>query len=247
MYEEADLSSACAALRGWNMRLDLDAPGALVWREFLGDFSSMQVLQEGDTLWANDFDPSDPIATPNTLSAAPGDPSSDRVLEALAGAVARLAQAGLTPSSTLREAQFTRRAGMTIPIHGGGSREGTTNLIQYVVLKTTVAPSLPRAPELNPATDLTEEGYVVNYGTSFIMTLEFAEDGPRAQAFLTYGQSDDPDSPHNTDQTLLFSDKAWRDILFTEDAILADPNLEVQQLVGDRGGGEDEGADGTGG
>lgn len=234
MFAEADLSSACAALRGWNMRLDLDAPGALMWREFVGDFSSLDVLMEGSTLWANDFDPDDPIATPNTLSAAPDDPAEDRVLEALAGALVRLEQAGLSPSSTLREGQFTRRGGMEIPIHGGGAREGTTNLIQYRVLKSTLAPSVERAPELNAATNLTEEGYVVNYGTSFIMTLEFAEDGPRAQAFLTYGQSDDPDSPHHTDQTLLFSDKSWRDILFTEDAIMADPNLEVQDLVGDK-------------
>ncbi len=249
MYAEADLSSACAALKGWNLRLDLDAPGALVWREFVGDFSSLDVLKEGRDVWANDFDPADPIATPNTLSDAPENPAEDRMLEALAGSIDRLAQAGLTPSSTLREAQFTRRGGMTIPIHGGGRREGTTNLIQYRVLKSTMAPPLERAEVINADTALTTEGYVVNYGTSFIMTLEFTDDGPHAQAFLTYGQSEDPASPYHTDQTLLFSEKSWRDILFTEEAIAADPNLEVQTLVGDRGGPDAPtvGDDGSGG
>jgi len=248
MFAEADLSSACAALEGWNLRLDLDAPGALMWREFVGDFSSLDVLKEGSTLWANDFDVADPVATPNTLSDAPENVEDDRVLEALASAVARLDQAGLTPSSTLGEGQYTTRAGMRIPIHGGGRREGTTNLIQYSELKSTMAPSLARPEELNAATDLTSEGYVVNYGTSFIMTLEYTDEGPHAQAFLTYGQSDDPSSPHHTDQTELFSQKAWRDILFSEDAILADPNLEVQEVVGDRGGPSegDEGGDSTG-
>ena len=239
MFEDADLSGACAALKGWNLRIDLDAPGALMWREFLGDFSSLDVLKEGSTLWVNDFDPADPIATPNTLPGAPDDDTPDRILEALAGAVDRLAQAGLTPSSTLRDGQFTRRDGVKIPIHGGGRYEGTTNLIQYSVLKSTMAPDLPRAEEINSATDLTTEGYVVNYGTSFIMTLEYTDDGPHAQAFLTYGQSDDPASPYHTDQTQLFSDKAWRDILFTEEAIAADANLEIETVVGNRGGAEE--------
>lgn len=245
MYGEADLSSACAALAGWNLRLDLDAPGALMWREFLGDFSSDGIMSEGATLWANDFDPADPVATPNTLSAAPEDPAEDRILEALAGAIVRLEQANLSPSSTLRDGQYTIRAGQRIPIHGGGRREGTTNLIQYSILKSTMEPDLPRPEEINPPTDLTPEGYVVNYGTSFIMTLEYTDEGPHAQAFLTYGQSDDPTNPWHTDQTQLFSDKAWRDILFTEEAILADPNLEVEEVFGDRGGVMEENAGDT--
>ncbi|MBV1858522.1 MAG: penicillin acylase family protein [Nannocystaceae bacterium] len=95
---------------------------------------------------------------------------------------------------------------------------------------------LERAEVINDATALTTEGYVVNYGTSFIMALEFTDDGPHAQAFLTYGQSEDPQSPHHADQTQLFSEKSWRDILFTEEAIAADRNLEVQSVVGERGG-----------
>ncbi len=233
MYQEADLSAACAALEGWNLRIDLDAPGALMWREFIGDFSNLDVLKNGPTLWSNQFSADDPVATPHTLSAAP-DGDDDRILEALASALARLEQAGLSPASTLREGQFSKKAGTRIPMHGGGRFEGTTNLIQYTVLKSTLAPPMERGEEINSNTDLTEEGYVVNYGTSFIMALEFAEAGPRAKAFLTYGQSDDPSSPYYTDQSQLFSDKAWRDILFEESAIEADANLQIEEVSGPR-------------
>ena len=84
----------------------------------------------------------------------------------------------------------------------------------------------------NPGTDLTDEGYVVNYGTSFIMTLQYTDDGPEAAAFLTYSESDDPSSPNFADQTPLFSDKAWRPILYRE-ADIADDVQDERTVVGD--------------
>ena len=69
---------------------------------------------------------------------------------------------------------------------------------------------------------LTEEGYPVVHGSSFVMALEYTDDGPRAQAFLTYSQSGDPESVHFSDQTELFSKKAWRPIVFTEAEVAAD-------------------------
>ena len=150
----------------------------------------------------------------------------------LANAMLRLEQVGYTPTTTLRDAQFTKKGAETIPIHGGSGLEGTTNIIVYSVLKTTAAPSMPRGELVNPSTDLTTEGYVVNYGTSFIMALQFGPDGPDARAFLTYSQSDDPSSPYYADQTRLFSDKQWRRILYREDDILADPGIELERVSG---------------
>jgi acyl-homoserine-lactone acylase len=91
---------------------------------------------------------------------------------------------------------------------------------------------MPRGEVINDNTDLTTEGYVVNYGSSFVMALQFTPDGPRARAFLTYSQSDDPTSPYYSDQTRLFSDKQWRTILFDEEAILDDPGLELERVSG---------------
>ena len=47
------------------------------------------------------------------------------------------------------------------------------------------------------------------------MTLGWTEDGPEAEALLSYSQSGDPNSPHFDDQTQLYAEKAWRPIRYT--------------------------------
>ena len=47
------------------------------------------------------------------------------------------------------------------------------------------------------------------------MTLGWTEDGPEAEALLSYSQSGDPNSPHFDDQTQLYAEKAWRAIRYT--------------------------------
>jgi len=51
------------------------------------------------------------------------------------------------------------------------------------------------------------------------MALEFTDQGPKADAFLTYSQSNDPESDHYADQTKLFSEGDWRPVVFTDEAI----------------------------
>src|SRR5690606_30158997 len=132
----------------------------------------------------------------------------------------------------LGQAQYAVRAGQRIPIHGGGRNEGVTNLMVYDVLKTTVGEVEPQGTLINPATGLSDRGYVVNYGSSFVMAMRFTDDAPEAYAFVTYGQSDDPRSRYHTDQTRSFSEKEWRRVLYTEDEIEQDPALEVEVLFG---------------
>ena len=50
---------------------------------------------------------------------------------------------------------------------------------------------------------------------------ELPHEGPRGKALLTYSQSGDPDSPHFTDQTKLYSRKEWRPVLFDEEEVAA--------------------------
>ena len=49
---------------------------------------------------------------------------------------------------------------------------------------------------------------------------------------LTYSQSPEPDSPHYYDQTELYARGEWLQLPFTEDEILADPNLKTLTLQG---------------
>ena len=73
---------------------------------------------------------------------------------------------------------------------------------------------------------------LLSNGTSFIYALEFTPDGPVARAFLTYGETGDPASPFFADQTVRFSNKDWRPVAFTEDAIAADADLDTYEVSG---------------
>ena len=133
----------------------------------------------------------------------------------------------------LGEVQFTRKGDETIPIHGGQGTYGIMNYVGYAASSATLEGDMERGDVVNGRTDLSTQGYVVNYGTSFIMTMEFTDDGPHAQAFLTYSQSGEAGSEHYADQTRRFSEKQWRDCLFTDEAIEADPELTSYEVTGD--------------
>jgi acyl-homoserine-lactone acylase len=229
-----DVGEACTALAAWDARFDLDSVGAVVFREWVGDFESSEQLDEG-SMFAVGFDPADPVGTPNTLATTQTTGGEDRQLFALAKAVQRLNEAGVAIDAPLRDAQFTKKGDITIPIHGGTNADGVTNIVDYGVFKTTLDASMSRGDVVNGATGLTTEGYVINRGTSFIMSLAFTEDGPKAKAFLTYSQgSSKPGDPTFDDQTQLFSEKAWRDCLFTEEEITADPELRSYDVSAPR-------------
>lgn len=227
-----DITGACAALAAWNGRMDLDEAGPVVFREMLGEFSGADLYDAG-ALFDVPFDPDDPVATPNTLSPAPVS-GPDPILVALGRAVQKLGAAGLGPSATLGEAQFTLKGDLRIPIHGGQDWEGVTNVVTYGSENNTLLPRLPRSAVVDGATDLTLDGYLVNYGSSFVMALEYRDDGPHAVALLSYAESSDPSSPHFSDQTERFSGKAFRPVVFTEADIAADPELSVTTLTAPR-------------
>jgi acyl-homoserine-lactone acylase len=214
------VAAMCNAIAGWDLRLDLDSPGAIAFREWLGEYPYGELFDEG-VMFSTPFDPNDPIATPNTL-ATPDAGDEDFALQALAGGALRLRRAGISPTATLRDVQYTYKGDERIPIHGGGRNEGITNLIDYDILMTYLEEPMRRGEVISELSGLTTEGYVVNYGTSFIMTLEYTDEGPNATAFLTYGESSNPTSPHYVDQTRRFSEKQWRPIVWHEDDILAD-------------------------
>jgi acyl-homoserine-lactone acylase len=146
--------------------------------------------------------------------------------------VMRLDTAGLALDVELGEAQFARKGDERIPIHGGNSREGITNLILYDQLRSDLTPAIPQAEIVHEPTSLTTDGYQVNYGTSFIMCMQFTDAGPEGRALLTYSQSAEVDSGWFMDQTELFSQKNWRPMLWHEADIVADPNLIEYDVSG---------------
>jgi len=61
------------------------------------------------------------------------------------------------------------------------------------------------------------DGKWVGYrGDAFILAVEFGAAGPRAYSVLAYGESDDPASPHHTDQVAMFARGELKPVAFTE-------------------------------
>ena len=224
-----DISEACSALANWNERLDLDAVGALVWRELLGIFDGEDLVDAG-ALYQTPFDPANPLTTPSGLVPAPMT-GADPILVALGRAVLRLESAGLTAMTPLGDAQYTMKNDLRIPIHGGSGAEGATNVVGFSSSNSNaIVPRFDPGTSVYGRTGLYDSGYPINNGSSFIMAVELTSDGPRASALLTYSESSDPASPHYSDQTQAFSQKAWRDVLFDEEQVTADPSLKVTEL-----------------
>ncbi len=211
--EQAAMGEPCAVLKAWNGRYDLDSRGAALFREFLMQYQQGDYLGKGK-LYAVDFDPKDPTNTPRGL----GD--SKVAVENLAKAVKVLQGRNIALNTPLGELQYADKAGKRMPVHGGdGFTDGLMNMQRNSRNTTTLEPmDEPKAVSRS----LTEKGYPVVHGSSFVMALEFTDKGPRAKAFLTYSQSGDSKSPHFTDQTELFAKKQWRPVLFENAAVKGD-------------------------
>lgn len=226
-----ELGEACSVLADWDQRFDLESRGAVLWREFMNRVPR-NAMQDAGPLFAEAFDPVRPVETPSGL--APANGSTDQVLNWLAEAVDILTRAGHALDVPLGDLQHSNKNGGRIPVHGGGPREGITNMVSAFGNGTTLEPGPEFEPFVQGSRSLREDGYPVTAGTSFIMALEYGADGPNARAILTYSQSGDPASEHFTDQTWLFSRKEWRPVLFREEDINSDPNLETYRVSAPR-------------
>ncbi len=224
------ISEACESLASWDGLLSLDSVGAVLWRELLAQFPPEAFTDAGE-LWAEPFDPADPVGTPSGLASAPAT-GPDPVLVNLARAVQVIEAAGWALDDPLGEVQYAPRGDLRVPIHGGGFREGVTNIVGYPSFGTSLEETFEAAATVTSSSDLRADGYPVTNGTSFLMTLEFTADGPVAFAFLDYGESGDPTSDEWSAQTERFSGKDWREVLFTEDAIEDDPAFEEYTVTG---------------
>ncbi len=199
-----DVSGACQPLAEWNLRDNLNSNGAILFRRFaVNAYGNFQCLPTGlqgatcpgsETLYTQPvFLASDPVNTPGGgLNIA-----NPLVSQALADAVTDLENAGIPLDAPLRGYQTEERGGEVIDIHGGPGL-GVFNVI-----------SAQWRPD--------DGGYTnVPHGGSFIMAAEF-KDGNcpvRADTFVTYGQTENQDSPHANDYTKAYSRKDWHDAPF---------------------------------
>jgi acyl-homoserine-lactone acylase len=200
---EPMMRAACEVLQSWDRRADIDSRGAILFREFWNTASSIP------NKWSTAFDPADPVNTPRGLSAA----AMPDLLEALMQAAQKLKHLQIPLDARLGDYQGDTRNGTRVAVHGAiGDIDGSYNSIHM-------------------ASDLIAGGYHnVAWGTSYVQTVGFSDEGPVAQAMLVYGQSVDPASPWYADQVSLYAQKRWPVLPFTDAAIREDPVYTLRIL-----------------
>jgi acyl-homoserine-lactone acylase len=210
------VGDACTVLAKWDLHENAHSHGAILFRRFLDHLTSSTqstaYTYSGLTpYWKVPFSASNPVRTPNTLNT-----SDPEVASALGDAIADLRAAHLPLGVAVDKVQGVRRHGKFIPVQGGeGDPNGEFNAIY--------APWITGKGEGE-----------IDEGSSFVevVTWKTGDACPVARTILTYSESSDPTSPYYDDQTKMFSKKQWIHDRFCASAIAADPNKEVQTLVG---------------
>jgi acyl-homoserine-lactone acylase len=206
--KEVDFEASCDALRSWDRTANIDSRGSQVWTEF------WRTAQNVKDLFAVPFNADDPVNTPRDINTQ--DPLVAAALkEAMAVGQTALLVAGVALDAKLGDIQFAERNGTKIPIPGG---QGWAGMFSMIVTRLS-----------------SDNGYSpILHGNSYIQVISWDEDGKlQPRGMLTYSQSQEADSPHYSDLTELYSQKQWVDFPFTEEEILADPNLTSITLSGD--------------
>jgi acyl-homoserine-lactone acylase len=194
---------ACAALAAWDRHDNIESRGAVLFREFWNVAASIP------NKWAVPLNPADPVNTPNgvALGAMPA------MLAALKGAAAKLQSLNIPFDGRLGDYQGETRNGVRVALHGGvGDIDGSYN-------------------SLRMNSGLTVTGYNnVYWGTSYVQTVTFDDNGPVAYGMLVYGQSVDPKSPWYADQLGIYARKEWPQLPFSQEKIKADPDAKTVTL-----------------
>ena len=202
--DTAALQPACASLKAWDGRANLDSGLGLVHFQNI-----MQALLESPDIWRVAFNPADAQHTPRGLAVER--PNVAQALrEAMLASVESTGKKGLKPDMRWGDIQVVSGGGQQTPIHGGPGTLGIYNAMQ----------SVPR-----------DDGKLeVVSGTSYLQVVSFDEKGPHAQGLLAFSLSSDPASKYSRDQTEAFSKKQWSVLPFTEQQIQADPQYQVQTI-----------------
>ena len=238
--EAVDISQACNILTTWDGSFNIDSVGAVLWRQTLSGMVNNHGLINDD--WNGvPFDPANAADTPAELSEA----GFNRLITGFADAITFINNTVIadengndlfTLDAPLGQVQFAIKDGVKIPLHGGlPDTDGVYNKVESKrygtgTLNTSILPGSGADVSLDPSTDLSTNGYNINYGASYIMTVTLSEEGPQAQAMLTYSQSEHASSPHFADQTHLYSEKQFRPVPFTREQIESYSNYTMMVI-----------------
>jgi acyl-homoserine-lactone acylase len=147
--------------------------------------------------FAVDWDESKPASTPYGIR------DKEKARQALAAAMRDVKERFGSLSVPWGDVYRLRRGKVDIPVGGLTGEFGAFRVIGYQEQK--------------------DGKFLALGGDSYVLAVEFTNP-PTAYSILAYSQSDDPRSPHYTDQTELFAREKWKRAWFTEEDIAK--NLE---------------------
>jgi acyl-homoserine-lactone acylase len=201
------LDEAARLLQQWDNTASRDAKGAVLFTEFWRRYGKVAKKP-----YKIDWNETKPAATPSGL----GEPETAR--EAMAAAVQDLKREHGTLAIAWGDVHRLRRGSLDVPIGGfigeyradfeefRGGRFGDFGAFRIVrYRKDKDGKSVARG------------------GDSYVFAVEFTSP-PTVHSICAYSQSDDPKSPHHTDQSELFAKEQWKRAWFTEEDIAK--NLE---------------------
>lgn len=216
---------ACAAITLWDGTFNLTSKSAHLILEF-----AEQLDFKAD--FAIPFDPLQPQTTPRGL------PQQETILRKLLIAAKNVEIAGFSLTAELGQVQFLQKADQRIPWPGAAHRVGgfnvfsTSNNMDSTSFSPNIEPPIIDIVSGRPTySGLSQRGFDINFGSSWMMVVEFTEGGPQARGLLSFSQSASDNSDHFADQSQYYS-KNLRllDLPFTADE-LAEKVVSEQYLI----------------
>ena len=201
------MGKAADILKAWDKTDSLDSPGALLFRRIAEQLIGISI-PAGTTYsptipmtsgFLNPFNSEDPVNTPSGLNV-----QNPMVLIAVISTLNEFDKLGIPYDASLRDHQYVERGNDKIPLHGGSDSLGL-----YCVIESNWDPA--------------KKAYVNPYhGNTYIQVVSFeGKEYPRMSTITTYSLSQNVNSPWYKDQTLMYSNKEWIDLPFSEADIAA--------------------------
>ena len=183
------LLDAIHHLENWDNSVEANSKGGVLFQEWFTLYT--RGMQDRE-LYEIPWSFDDPITTPDGIADA------DVAVSAFAKAIKNLIRKYGTYDLSWGDVHRLRLGEIDLPVSGGPGGLGCFRVLWY--------------------TDDEDGKRRIRGGDGWQLAVEFS-DPPKAYSILAYGQSNDPDSPHHTDQATLFAENKMKKVAFTPDEI----------------------------
>lgn len=179
--DDADIKAATALLKGWDHRFEPDSRAALLFETWAGLFAPRNFTDQSN--YAVKWTLDDPLATPRGLK----DPVA--AVAMLKQAVARTKELYGAIDRPFGDVSRFHIGDVSVPANGGFGNTGVFRTITWGPMKNG---------ERTPV-----------HGETWVSMVEFGTP-MKAVGLMSYGNSSQPGSKHNSDQLQLLADKKFR-------------------------------------